>query len=240
VTPRVSRSAHAVVLSDADSPYAVSAEQFDAAWWRARDLVVGGARGRGDVVFVRAGAETWVLRHFYRGGGMARLSPDRYVWLGLERTRMWREWRMLAALRSRGLPVPAPIGARVSRRGLLYRGDMLTRLIEGTETLADFIQREPLPAAEWRAVGRLLASFQRAGVRHDDINVRNVLRHPDGTLSLIDFDKARFASPGAWSRHNLARFRRSLDKLGRRHAALHFREADWADLEAGYAERPAP
>ena len=223
-----------MVLCNPDTACEMCGDLFEPDWWKSRGDIVGEATGRGAVLFVRRERETWALRHFRRGGWMARLSPDQYLWLGLERTRMWREWRMLAELLRRGLPVPRPIAARVMRQGLTYTGDLITRLIEGTQTLANVIVHSALAESEWRSVGALVARFQNHGVRHDDINVRNVLRDQSGGLSLIDFDKARFTEPGAWQLQNLARFRRSLEKLHRHHPGLHFHPRDWLNLLEGY------
>ena len=46
----------------------------------------------------RAGARQWVLRHYYRGGPIGRLLDDQFLWLGEDRTRCFREWRLLARL----------------------------------------------------------------------------------------------------------------------------------------------
>ncbi len=236
MTARESHTPDSIILHARAAAGAIRDEHFDPAWWRERGGVVGEAPGRGAVVFVLHAGETWALRHFYRGGWMARLSPDRYLWLGRERTRMWREWRMLAELRRRGLPVPEPVAARLTRSGLLYRGDLITRLIEGAETLARIIETRALAPEEWRAVGALLARFHTHGVRHDDINIRNVLRDQAGRFSLIDFDKARFAPPGEWRERNLARFHRSLEKLRASAPQVRFEPGDWRALREGYAE----
>ncbi|MGH8019888.1 MAG: 3-deoxy-D-manno-octulosonic acid kinase, partial [Opitutaceae bacterium] len=157
------RTPSGVILYDGDAVAEIRDEHFDPAWWRRQNQVIGAAHGRGAVVFVRHDGESWALRHFYRGGWMAKLSPDRYVWLGRERTRMWREWRMLAELRRRGLPVPEPIAARFTRSGPFYRGDLITRLIEGADTLAHTLRDRALPPEEWRAIGALLARLQASG-----------------------------------------------------------------------------
>ncbi|HEY0633890.1 MAG TPA: lipopolysaccharide kinase InaA family protein, partial [Gammaproteobacteria bacterium] len=65
-----------------------------------------------------------------RGGLIAKLVADRYLWSGIEATRAWREWRLLAELCSEGFPVPQPIAARVIREGLFYRADIVTRRLD--------------------------------------------------------------------------------------------------------------
>ena len=55
---------------------------FDPEFWRSRGELSETARGRGSAWFIASGSRQWVLRHFRRGGFIARLSRDRYVWTG--------------------------------------------------------------------------------------------------------------------------------------------------------------
>ncbi len=79
----------------------------------------------------------WVLRHYRRGGMIANVLGDRYLWTGAGRTRGFAEFRLLAALRARGLPVPTPVAARYRRKGVHYRADLITRRIGNATTLAE-------------------------------------------------------------------------------------------------------
>jgi len=211
-------------------------ELFDPAYWQAEGRVEGRAAGRGRVVFVRGGLhdEVLALRHYRRGGQVGRLVDDSYLWLGLRLTRPWREFRVTRELHAKGLPVPRPIAAHVERRGLLYHADLLTLRIPGAEPLADVLMDRTLPQTHWEVLGRVLRRFHDAGVLHGDINVRNVLRDARGLFHLIDFDKARLLPSGPWQAQNLARFRRSLDKLKAADPAFHFTEGDWQALQSGY------
>jgi len=126
---------------------------FDPAFWRARGELDAVTGGRGSAWFVGSGAHQWVLRHFRRGGFIARLSKDAYVWTGERRVRAFAEWRLLELLRRRGLRVPKPVAARYQRRGLWYRCDLITERIPGARPLSALLCEEPLAAAQWRAVG---------------------------------------------------------------------------------------
>lgn len=213
------------------------ARQFEPAYWRSLGKVEGQAQGRGSVAFVRGGSggESWALRHYRRGGHAAKLVRDSYLWLGLAATRPWREFRLTAELHAKGLPVPRPVAAHVERRGPAYRGDLITVRIPDAEPLADLLAAGALPAAQWSALGTVLRRFHETGVRHDDINARNILRDAQGRFFLIDFDKARLLPSGAWQAQNLARFRRSLEKFKAATPSFHFGTADWAALLSGYA-----
>src|SRR5215208_918777 len=100
------------ILYDASRLRKPAAELFETGYWRAQGGLQELAGGRASVAIVTAGEERWVLRHYRRGGFMARIRDDSYLWLGEARTRSFAEWRLLAELRRRGLPVPAPIAAR--------------------------------------------------------------------------------------------------------------------------------
>ncbi len=177
---------------------------------------------------------SWVLRHNRRGGVLARINRDRYLWVGRERARPNRELRLLKSLRERGLPVPEPIAARIMRRTGCYRGDLIITRIPDARPLADHLVHKSLAAAAWRALGGTLARFHRAGVWHGDLNARNILLDAYGGFHLIDFDKARLRAGAAWQPANLARLRRSLDKFNHTTPGFYFTAGDWAALHSGY------
>ena len=216
-------------------------EDFDPKALTQAGRVLDQARGRGTVWFVAARGEAsphqaWVLRHYRRGGFAARLSSDRYVWCGEAATRGFRELAILDYLAVTGVAAPLPVAARYLREGLTYRADLLTVAIPGATTLARLLQQSagaPLPGATTQSVGRSIRRMHEAGVWHADLNAHNVLIDASGSVWLIDFDRAQRRSPGPWGAQNLARLRRSLDKL-----ASQFGQplpaADWASLLAGY------
>lgn len=227
-----------LLLWDGDLLPRARPHHFDPDWWSERGEPGTPAAGRGSAWFVRAPEGRWLLRHYRRGGLVARLVEDRYLWLGAERTRAFAEWRMLAELVRRGLPVPWPVAARVQRLGWHYRADLITVAVSGSESLAERLARRPLEAGQWQALGRLLCRFHVAGAYHHDLNAHNILIDNHGGFTLIDFDRGRIRRPGGWGRRNLARLRRSLDKLAGQTPGLHFHEMDWQTLYMGYLTAP--
>lgn len=226
------------ILHDADLMPQPSPDLFSVDYWQAQGRLEGGAPGRGAVAFVRSGDQVWALRHYRRGGFAANFSEDAYLWISLEASRPWREFRLTARLHARGLPVPRPIAAHLRRLGLRYRGDFITERISGAEPLAERLSAAPLPKAQWTELGRLLRRFHDVGVRHDDINARNILYRAgaegaQGHFYLIDFDKARVLPAGAWRERNLARFKRSLEKFKAHTPGFRFEPADWVALMSG-------
>jgi len=206
---------------------------FEPARWPARESPVSG--GRGGAVFIDAPFGRCVLRHYRRGGMVARMMGDRYLWTGAERTRGFAEFRLLAALRERKLPVPAPVAARYRRSGLHYRADLITQRIEGATTLAELLAQQKLDAAVAARVGTAIANFHAHGAYHADLNAHNVLLN-EAAVWLIDFDRGELRKPAReWRLANLARLQRSLVKLGAaRDGEVAFEYSLWSPLMAAY------
>jgi 3-deoxy-D-manno-octulosonic acid kinase len=206
---------------------------FDPEFWRSRGELLAVTGGRGSAWFIASGTRQWVLRHFRRGGFIARLSQDRYVWTGEGGVRAFAEWRLLDALTERGLPVPQPVAARYQRTGLCYRCDLITQRIVNAEPLSAALARAALPERLWRAVGAAVARLHRAGVDHADLNAHNILLERAGVVKVIDFDRGRLRAPGTWAPRNLQRLRRSLIKIARDLPSGRFSDKTWAWLMAG-------
>lgn len=191
--------------------------------------------GRGSTCFLEVAGIPAVLRPYQRGGLFAPLLGDRYARLGLQAARPWREWWLLAYLHGEGLPVPAPLAARIRPKGLCYRGEIIIERLDA-ETLTEALRRGPLPPARWQAIGACIGRFHRRGLDHADLNAHNILLADDGGIHVIDLDRARLrARPGSWSGRNLARLHRSLAKLADSEPAFGPVTADdLATLEAGW------
>jgi 3-deoxy-D-manno-octulosonic acid kinase len=191
-------------------------------------------RGRAQVLWIGRGESQWVLRHYRRGGWIGRWIDDRYAWLGEDRTRSFREWRMLARLHGTGLPVPRPVAAGWHREGWCYRADLVTVRIPEANPLSERIGAGD--AIDWHGIGDMLARFHAAGACHADLNAHNILLDGDGKAWLLDFDRGRFRAPGPWRSRNLARLERSLRKIASEPGMPGFSEPAWAALQAGYRE----
>lgn len=187
---------------------------FDRDALRQRGEVEDAQGGRGSISFIRLGDVRLVLRRYLRGGLVAKLSRDRYLWLGEERTRPFQEFRLLERLLDLSLPVPRPVAARY-RRGLLsYRGELVTALLPGTESLAARWLAGRDARGDWEAAGRCIRRFHDAGVQHADLNAHNIMLDEAGSVWLLDFDRGRLREPGPWREAVLARLARSLQKIG--------------------------
>jgi 3-deoxy-D-manno-octulosonic acid kinase len=223
------------MLYDTQRTSNFSAEFFEPEYWRKHDSIEGTARGRGTTWFIRTGDSSFVLRHYRRGGLMAKFSRDRYWWHGESQTRAFAEWYLTYHLHRAGLPVPTPIAARYQRQGLFYRADLITQRIENSEPLAARLLKGPLSLTQWIAVGRCIRRFHDAGVCHADLNAHNILLTPE-QVYLIDFDRGTLRKRGWWADTTLVRLYRSLEKITLLAAPESFTDEDWHSLLAGYRE----
>jgi 3-deoxy-D-manno-octulosonic acid kinase len=209
---------------------------FDAAEWRRAGAVALETSGRGEVLIVAHAEETWVLRHYRRGGLVARFIDDHYLWLGADRARAFREWRLLRELRAAGLPVPTPVAAHVYRTGLIYTADIITAYLPGTRKLSWYIEQGRVRPECWRKIGAMIRAVHDHGVDHPDLTAHNVLLDEAGQPFLVDFDNAERKPPGKWRRLGIERFNRSMRKVALE-TGTEFDSPAWAEIESGYAER---
>jgi 3-deoxy-D-manno-octulosonic acid kinase len=237
IEAQVQSTADGAILHDAACGVASGAAWFEPGRW---PLAAGAdTGGRGGVPFLVTPVGTCALRHYRRGGLVARLVADRYLWTGAERTRAFREFRLLATLADAGLPVAQPVAARYVRAGAWYRADLLTRRIEHARTLARQLETEGATATLAARVGETIACFHVAGAWHADLNANNIMIDRRGTAWLIDFDRGRLRSPHAsWQQANLSRLRRSLAKLGLDRGD-GFEQRFWTPLLQAHRERLA-
>lgn len=222
------------ILHDEDAVGNLERKHFDLDYWRAKSELPPVFGGRGGSIRIDIEGQAAILRQYFRGGMVARLSTDRYLWLGRSRTRAWREWSMLRLVIKAGLPVPTPLGVCVCRNGLSYRAAIITAYIENSETLAERLTHSILDQKSWHRLGLLLKQFQEHCFRHADLNANNLLVDKQDRFYIIDFDKARVMKRlGDWQWTPLYRLQRSLEKIDRQHR-LHYRQGDWQALMDGY------
>ncbi len=201
--------------------------------------------GRAKVVYFSSDKRSLVLKHYYRGGAVAAFIKDLYLGLDVEKSRAFREWRLLKKMFQLGLPVPQAVAAHVEKSRLFYRADLITEEIKDAKTLADVLSEKSIAAMQWQKIGACFKSFHRHNVYHADLNARNILlvgTSPDktaetGDVYLIDFDNSDFrAGSEVWKPANLKRLKRSLLKFKNNQPGFNFNEDDWQALLTGYDE----
>lgn len=177
--------------------------------------------GRGAVVSAPfAGLGTLILRPCVHGGLWGRFAHDLY--LGPRRVR--REILRSERLAQMGIPTPRIQAALFYPAGPFFRMEVATSFIQGGRDLNDLLSSRPLAGQRARifaAVRRLFELLQRHGLRHPDLNARNILLSPTGSGSweawLLDVDAVCFGDPTspAADTANRHRLLRSLLKLAR-------------------------
>ncbi|HZE08188.1 MAG TPA: lipopolysaccharide kinase InaA family protein [Gemmatimonadaceae bacterium] len=159
-----------------------------------------------------------VVRHNMRGGWMAKLSDDVFVFP----TRGFRE--LIASLRLRASGVSTPeVVAYISYplNWVLRRSDTATREISDGHDLSVALAK--ITDHDHRvmvldAVAKLLRALTHAGAHHPDLNLKNVLlsagRGEGLDAHILDVDRVHFTVPGSplVAKANLDRLIHSLRK----------------------------
>ncbi len=191
--------------------------------------------GRAKVVYFQHDNQPLVLKHYYRGGLVSSIIKDKYLGLDIEKTRAFKEWRLLKKMKQLDLPVPEAVAAHVEKTLFSFRADLITKELENAQTLADSLFDQSLDKAVWQKIGACIKLFHQHNVYHSDLNARNILLVDTDMVYLIDFDNSFFRyGSSAWKIENLARLKRSLLKFRKNSDKFCFGEDDWAALLAGY------
>lgn len=223
------------ILFDAAMQVKPTEAWFDAHYWLARGEAEHLQGGRGSIIFAQTPVGACVLRHYRRGGLIARLSADRYCWTGASRTRSFHEFQLLVRLNNAKLPVPKPVAAYYRHCRWYYTADLMTQRIPAAQTLAESLKLGVLDETFAIHIGQTLARFHALGVYHADLNAHNILRDEHGKVWLLDFDRGRIRRPAlSWQQANLARLQRSLKKLGAFKHDMNFAADFWHPLLAAY------
>lgn len=166
--------------------------------------------GRNAAWFIDYNGQQAVLRHYKRGGLIAKFISQSYFWTGAQQTRSWAEFDVLLHLRNRKVAVPIPLAALWQRRYLSYRAAIIVSRIPDAFPIAHQLEKTSA-----QAVALAVKHMHDAGVWHADLNVFNVLVDTNQSIYLIDFDRAKiFDVVDSKHRHNnLLRLRRSLIKV---------------------------
>jgi|SRR5690625_1870092 len=178
--------------------------------------------GRQAAWFIRvANEQPAVLRQYRRGGLVARILTDQYLWLGEAHTRSWQEFNVMAYLYTHGVSVPYPIAALWTRCFIYYRAALITERIPGARTLAGVLKQDYI-----LPVAKAIKHMHDVGVYHADLNATNILIDDKDAVWLIDFDRARYLEELRFAnyKNNLYRLRRSLLKLKGREGRLWFEQ----------------
>lgn len=196
--------------------------------------VVGSAKGRGTTWFIQWKNLQIALKHYFRGGLWGKVVKDKYLYLGLNRTRSWKEFYLLEQLRMEGLPVPQAIAAKVKKKFLLYQTDIITERIENAESIISFLTKNNLKVEQFIEIGKIVKKMHRLNVCHTDLNANNILIDSSNKIWLIDFDKCSKREGDYWKKNNLNRLKRSFEKESHKFT-LNLTSDYWDYILQGYS-----
>lgn len=176
---------------------------FDAAGHSAARRTVA---GRGPAFAVATAEGQWLVRHYRRGGALARILGDRYPRMG--EPRAFRELDVSLAARASGIATPEVVAAAAYPAGIFRRCDIAVVFMRESIDLAGLLfehgDRDIDDAAAKAAA--LIRTICERGLLHPDLNLKNILIAPDAGY-VVDLDRCRMAEP---SRENADRMRRRL------------------------------
>jgi 3-deoxy-D-manno-octulosonic acid kinase len=216
---------------------AISHLHFDQRYLQQQNLITGTAEGRGTVYFFKLNGTELVLRHYKRGGLVAKLNDDSFFYTGIDKSRCHKELSVLAVLREANINVPEPIAGRIVKKGLIYTADIITKVIPKATELHEILQEKSVHVKTWRDIGREIRKMHDAQICHLDINVKNILlvnNNGSCTVHLLDFDKCEARKGNHWKAPNVERLKRSLNKQVGRCADYYYQASDWEALTEGY------
>lgn len=161
-----------------------------------------------------------VVRHSRHGGLLAPVTGDRFLGASRAPGELATALRLAAA----GVPTPDVVAyVRYPAGALLCRSDVATGEVADADDLGAVLADDARAAAvdAWLpAVMALLVRLRRAGARHPDLNVKNVLLAPSGrgaTAYVLDVDRISFTTPDD-ARAAAANAARLLRSARKRHA----------------------
>lgn len=211
-----------VLIGQGKSEYMVAAHyaaEFVPEWFQpecwGNNAVQVGSGGRGGAWFLSGENRHWVLRRYFRGGLVSKLSRENYIYTGQKRVRSFAEFHLLQTMHELDLPVSEPVAACYHRFSGFYQTAIIVERLVGVLPFGDLCTA-PDNDEMWRNIGCVIRRFHDAGVYHADLNCFNILVD-EHSVYLIDFDKSRIidgaSDNAAWKQRNLNRLKRSLNKL---------------------------
>lgn len=222
-----------VILFNAEHFSAPIPKMFTGQYWRTLDAITGQAIGRGKTYFFQHENNEYVLRHYRRGGLVGKILSDQYLYIGLERSRAWQEFKLLQYMITLNLSCPTPIAAMLKKTGLYYQADIISTKIPYAQDLYHLLLEQSLTADIWQKIGQTIAEFHNHQIYHHDLNIHNIMLDADHKAWLIDFDKCGIKQGNNWKESNIARLKRSFEKEKRLHN-IHWQLPNWKILMSAY------
>ena len=195
--------------------------------------------GRKPSLFFKIDGREYMLKHYYRGGMMARWLKDGYLYTGSRRVNVFREWRLLHQLQRWHLPVATPCAASFVYQLMFYTADIILGSCRPARPVSSLLREQKIAEKHWRLIGQMIRRFHDKNVYHADLNAHNILLLPDkDQVYLVDFDRGFICTKSSpWRQANIDRLARSLQRLSNQYgSSFHYDADDFAALMDAYRE----
>ena len=224
-----------VMLFDEEHFPKPTPKMFTGQYWQTQNAIIGQAKGRGTTYFFQHNNNEYVLRHYRRGGLIGKVLSDQYLYIGLEQSRAWQEFKLLQYMQTLDLACPTPIAAMLNKSGLYYQADIISAKIQGAQDLHHILLDRILTPDVWQKIGQTIAEFHNHQIYHHDLNIHNIMLDAKHGVWLIDFDKCGIRQGENWKKSNMARLKRSFEKE-KRLGNIYWESADWQKLMTAYKD----
>ena len=168
--------------------------------------------GRGKALEIKYKDKVYILKHYIRGGMVAKITYDKYILNSLASTRSLKEYNFLNNMHKKSLPVPKPAAFRVIKNQFTYQADLITCKIDNQGTLHDFIKEKKMNKELWKSLNLTLEKFFEEDVYHSDLNSKNIIIN-NNNFYLLDFDNSYFFYDKKIFLKSINRLERSLKKI---------------------------
>lgn len=149
-------------------------------------------------------SEKFIVKRYQRGGAVSWLGQVHFT-----PRKVLNEIAMNQIFRKNGLNVPEIIAAKVSRTLVIFKMIIVEKQVQGTN-LYDLINRNQLDNKLVRLTSSEIKKMHFSGIKHGDLNLKNIIITPTKEVFFIDLSRSAFAEDGIWE---IARLNRSCEKL---------------------------
>ena len=141
--------------------------------------VVDSYEGRGSTAIVEIANRRLVVRRFLPGGLLRRFRSSAFA----SASRPFAELFLYEHLRRLRFPTLSPVAAVARRIGRRYELELITEELDAARDLLSLLEDSELDRAHrtqvLEAAGRTVAHLHRAGIRHADMHLKNLLVQED-------------------------------------------------------------
>ena len=141
---KIIKNKNTYIQSNPDAFDNFSSKLFNIDYISKEGLIKSVTDGRGKALELQYENKRYFLKHYIRGGLVAKVSYDKYILGSLASTRAVKEYNFLNIMNEKGLPVPQAAALQIIMSRFTYKADLITRKIENEGTLYEFIKNKKM------------------------------------------------------------------------------------------------